>query len=187
MAFDRDTIANVRAAGSILDSVRHDPLHDPGPGESLASFACAGGGTRSEMVDGRNGISVFLSDLWRLFWSRQRDSDAGGDGPAGLARYSSGKRHQEFPGHLHQQCRGRDLFFFASGVMAAVAADGSRGLGGRLFWRPHRAARRSRVHQAGNRGDWICDYDRYAVANELAGNAGVSPAVARAARYNHGQ
>src|SRR5258708_7501931 len=40
-------------------------------------------------------------------------------------------------------------------------------IAGRLLWGAHRAALRPHVHSSRDRDDWICDYDRDAVEDEM--------------------
>src|SRR5205085_2855758 len=120
-----------------------------------------------ELVDDRNHRSILLFDVWRLFWGRQRDLDAGRDGFARLARYSPRERHQEFSRHLHQQRGGLGLFDYALGRVAPSIVHGGRGTARRLLRRPYRATRRANIHQARNRGYRIGHYDCDAVADEV--------------------
>ena len=167
LAFDPYAFAYVRAARAILDFVRHDPVHAASADDALAAYAHADNGIAGELVDDRDHRSIFLFDVWRLFWSRQRDLDAGGDGFARLARYSPRERNQELSGHLHQQRGGVGLFDYALGCVAPSAIHGCRRIARRLLRRPHRATRWSNIHQARNRGYRIGDYDCDAVADEV--------------------
>src|SRR5437763_289958 len=167
VAFDPYAFAYVRAARAILDLVRDDSLHAASANDALAAYALADNRIAGELVDNRDHRSILLFDVWRLFWSRQRDLDAGRDGFARLARHSPCERHQEFSGHLHQQRGGIGLFDYALGCVAPSAIHGGRRTARRLLRRPHCATRRSDIHPTRNRGYRIGDHDCDAVADGM--------------------
>ena len=118
-------------------------------------------------MDHRDRRAVFLSDVWRILRSGKRHLDVGGHGAAWPARHSSGKRHQEFLGHLHQQRRGLSILIVAPGFVAESVAHGRRGFAGWVFWIAHRATRRPESNPADHRLNWICDYVGDVVADEV--------------------
>jgi hypothetical protein len=52
--------------------------------------------------------------------------------------------------------------------VAKVFADGGGCAGRRLCRRAHGATRGSGVHSSRHRRNWVCDYDRNALANEIS-------------------
>jgi hypothetical protein len=89
------------ATGSVSDSVRNPSVHESGAGESLAASAHRRRRINESLVEFCDSGPVFFGGVRRLFRSRQRHLDAGGDGTVGHARYTSRQRHQEFSGRLH--------------------------------------------------------------------------------------
>src|SRR5689334_13622982 len=114
MAADPDSLARLRAAGSVSNSLRDVAVYGERFHQSTFAAWYAGRKTNGTLVDRRDLLSILLRYLRRLLRRRQRNSDAGGDGPTRLERVASRKRHQEFSWHLHQQYCGAE--FFAGGA-----------------------------------------------------------------------
>jgi len=167
VALDRDAVPDIRAARAVPDLVRHDSVHAASADDPVAAYAFADDRLTKELVDDRDRSAVFLSNVRRIFRRREWHLDAGSNGPARPARHSSRERHQEFSRHLHQQCRGRGVFDYASGFMAASIADGGGRVARRILWRPYGAASRANIYSPLDCGDRIRNYDRDAVADEM--------------------
>ena len=112
MVVDLDSLAHLRSNGSVSNPLRDDSLHGSGCYQSSATTGKTGGKPGSMVVGRRYGLSVLLGYLRWLLRSRQRNSDAGSNGPIGAERSAQSKRHQEFSRHLYQQYRRLEFFSF---------------------------------------------------------------------------
>lgn len=167
MAADSYAIVNLCAAGSFSDSVRHDLIHAPSASDALAEAAFTHGRITKELVDDRDRRSILFRDVRRLLWRGQRNLDARGDGLARDERHSSGKWHQEFPGHLHQQRGSVGFLDHPFSFMAARSLHGRRRFSRWVLRRAHCTESGSNVHPSINCGDWINHHGRDAMANEM--------------------
>ena len=178
LASDRDAITDVRAPGAVSDFVRDGSVHAAGSGESLAAFAerlrrfdqRIGGRLRSSCSFFRRCTAATLapamaSGCWRR-WACSVCTTS-------IARTAS--RTFSASASTASRCwlfRFRIWFCGQELSLMAVAA-----LARRLCRRAHGAASGPCSHSPRDRGDWICDYGRDAVADEVK-----NPVVSTGAR-----
>src|SRR5436853_4025908 len=109
------------------------------------------------MVDGRNHLTIFFGDLWRLLRRGQWHRDAGRAQSAWTHRHSPDERPEEFLCRLHQRDRLVLLHIVWAGALAGGAGDDHRRDSRRLWRRwpgaahgPALCARRSHLHRPGD-------------------------------------